>query len=164
MSFSPFNPFTTPPQRGPQRNAAGVKQPPKTEKEIARDKRKQALRFMFNPELGQSFDSMKYSHSLFMSLIANVFLQTGLIDATYPGLREPSQLKLTTLLQTAYHGLEFTREGMPRVLLFGSFVASLAAVVFAIFIFALSVISAPAEKAPKSVQDLPPEIQQKLKQ
>jgi hypothetical protein len=163
MSFSPFNPFTQPPPRRPQqRPTAGVKQ--KNPKDAGKEKHGQVLRFLFNPELGQGFESLHQTHGMFLRLIANVFLQTGLIDATYEGLRDPQKLKLVTLIETAYHGLEYTRLGMPRVLLFASFVGSLFAVALSILIFALSLFSTtPAPSAPAAGQPAAPAIQNRVR-
>ncbi len=146
MSFDPFNPFTQPPRR-PQNSRPGTAQgrpqqpSPKDLKAQKKEQRSKVMRYMFNPELGSSLEGIKETHGHFMRLIANIFLQTGLIDAAYPGLRDPKQLKLLTLIETAYRGLEYTREGMPRVLLFAAFVGSLAAVVLAVLIFAVSIMS-----------------------
>lgn len=145
MSFDPFNPFTQNQRRPPNRGTGAASRPqqpnPKDAKAQKKAQRSKVMRYMFNPELGSSLEGIKETHGMFMRLVANIFLQTGLIDATYPGLRDPKQLKLLTLIETAYRGLEYTREGMPRVLLFGAFVGSLAAVVLAVLIFIVSIMS-----------------------
>lgn len=159
MSFQPFNPFSQPQKQKPQGPVAGTKKAA-SPKEEARAKRNQVLRFMFNPELGQGFQSMRETHQVFLGLVANVFLQTGLIDATYPGLRDPAQLKLATLLKAAHASLEYTREGMPRVMLYYAFVGSMVAVVLSIFIFIITIASShPRTAQPVPVQQ-PPAIEQ----
>lgn len=154
MSFDPFNPFTQPPRRpqnGAQMGARNAGQKPgnnKGTKAEAKAKRSKVLRFMFNPEFGSSFEGFKEAHGLFLRLVANVFLQAGLIDATYPGLSDPQQLKLKTLLETAYRDLQYTREGMPRVLLFYAFVGSMAAVVISLLIFLAHIAQGGTAPAP----------------
>ena len=142
-NFDPFN------QR-PRQSYAPSPRPraPLDEKLAAKMQRKQVMRFLFNPEVGQSFEGLKETHGLFLRLVANVFLQTGLVDAAYPGFRDASALTLPSLLRYAYAQLEFTREGLPRVLLFGAFVGSLVAVVLAMIVFVFSVLHAAPTAAP----------------
>lgn len=126
-----FDPFNQHPQR-PIRPLAG--RPIAHDAQNEKIQRKDVMRFLFNPELGSGLQSLNQTHQLFLKLIANLFLQTGLVDATYVGFRDPSRLSLITLVYTAYRGLELTREGIPRVLLFASFVGSMVAVVLSLLI------------------------------
>lgn len=158
MSFQPFNPFSQPQKQKPQGPVAGTKVG--GTKEEARAKRNKVLRFMFNPELGQGFDSMRETHLVFLGLVANIFLQTGLIDATYPGLRDPKQLKLATLIRTAHEGLQYTRDGMPRVMLFYSFVGSMVAVVLSILVFIITIMSAHPHAPQAAPAQQPPAVEQ----
>src|SRR5262245_35056044 len=121
MSFRPFNPFVPPPENRP--TSASGKKPVDPHKE---DRRK-VMRFLFHPELGSGLQGMKETHGLFLRLVCNIFLQTGMVDAAYPGIADPKKLSLASLLKYAYEHLEFTREGMPRVLMFGAFIASMGA-------------------------------------
>jgi|ERR1043166_2621537 hypothetical protein len=128
-----FNPLNQKPP-GPQMTAGDPTGP---EGDKGKQMRGKVLRYMFNPEFGQSVRHVGETHSLFLRLLANVFLQTRMIDSTYPGLQDESQLKLITLLTTAWRRLEFTQAGLPQVLLFFAFVGSAAAVVLAILAFIL---------------------------
>lgn len=140
-----FDPFNQKPNR-PQPPIAGSKIP-----QTPQDKkmqRKQVMRFLFNPELGSSFEGMAQTHSMFLRLMANIFLQTGLIDASFRGFTDPTAMGLASLMREAYKNLEFTKEGLPKVLLFGAFVGSLAAVVLSAILFALALAGHPKHAQP----------------
>jgi hypothetical protein len=138
MSFKPFNPFVPPPQNRPQQPVDNKGRPVDPRKE----QRRKIMRFLFHPELGSGFDGLKETHGLFLRLVSNVFLQTGVIDAAYPGIADPKKLSFVSLMQYAYNNLEFTREGMPRALMFGAFIASLLAVLMAMILFAAHLLGA----------------------
>jgi hypothetical protein len=121
-NFDPFN--QKPP--GPRFDAGRV-----GDKQKKGESRK-VLRYMFNPEIGESLKQVGETHSLFLKLVANVFLQTGLIDAAYPGLADPRQLKFHSLVMYAWGNLQFTREGAPQVLLFSAFMGTFVAVALAV--------------------------------
>lgn len=131
-NFDPFNQRPTGPFKGP---IAGTPMAGKGDK----SQRNKVLRFMFNPEIGDDLRNMRGQHEHFLKLIANIFLQTGLIDAAYPGFTDPSQLTLRSLILEAYHNLRFTREGLPQVLLFGAFIGSLVVVGLSVVFFVLMV-------------------------
>jgi hypothetical protein len=132
-NFDPFNQLGN-----KQRPLAGT--PQDGGKKATRNK---VLRYMFNPELGEDFKNFSQNHTQFLKLVANIFLQTGLIDASYLGFTDPSQLGLKSLLETAYRNLRFTRDGMPQVLLYFAFVGSLVVVALSIVFFILSLGSNP---------------------
>ncbi|NDE91455.1 MAG: hypothetical protein EB059_10050 [Alphaproteobacteria bacterium] len=102
------------------------------------------LRYMFNPEIGDDIKNFRQNHTHFLRLITNIFLQTGLIDASYRGLANPDRYGLKELLVHAYRNLRFTREGLPQVLLYFAFVGSLVVVALSIVFFILSLSSHPA--------------------
>lgn len=139
QNFDPFN---------QQQNRPRAGTPTGKPADDKKKKRNQVLRFMFHPELGNSFHEVTEGHVHFVRLIGNLFLQTGLVDATYPGFSDPAQMKLVTLIRTAYNNLEFTREGLPRVLLFAAFVGSMAAVIVAVLLFFLTVAAPVQQKMP----------------
>ncbi len=138
QNFDPFNQQQGGPFKG-QRPIAGT--PTGNQKEKSQTSK--VLRFMFNPELGEDIKNMRSSHGQFLKLISNIFLQTGLIDASYPGLADPNRLGLKSLMETAYRNLRFTREGLPQVLLFFAFAGSLVVVALSILFFVLSISSNP---------------------
>jgi hypothetical protein len=123
-----------PPSGQPQLDKKGRPVDPKKEE------RRKVLRFLFNPELGSGFHSMRESHTMFLRLVCNIFLQTGIIDAAYPGISDPRRLTFMSLMTYAASNLEFTREGMPRVLMFGAFIASLGAMGLAILVFVIHLL------------------------
>ncbi|MBI3418649.1 MAG: hypothetical protein HY053_00740 [Proteobacteria bacterium] len=144
MSFTPFNPFQPPPPQRP--NFIQQPQPPLVDKkgrpiDPRTQKRREIMRFLLNPELGSGLEGLHETHGMFLRLICNIFLQTGVIDAAYPGIADPKQLTLLSLLHYAASHLEFTQEGMPRVLMFGAFVASLLAMVLTVIFFIVHVLS-----------------------
>lgn len=150
-----FDPFNQQPQNL-HRPLAGTRIPsPGDDK---REQRKQVMRFLFHPELGQGFQSLTGTHKMFVKLVANLFLQTGLVDATYPGFRDPQQLGIISLIITAYRGLEFNEAGMPRVLLFVAFVGSLFTVVFSLAIFLFSFASHSAGSGGPPPAATPPAV------
>lgn len=139
QNFDPFNQQPGGPFKG-QRPIAGIPNEPNGKQ---RSQTSKILRFMFNPELGEDIKNMRGSHDQFLKLISNLFLQTGLIDASYPGFADPNQMGLKSLMETAYRNLRFTREGLPQVLLFFAFAGSLVVVALSIVFFILSIGSNP---------------------
>jgi hypothetical protein len=139
MSFRPFNPFVPPPQNRPQQQQVDNKGRPIDPR---KEQRRKVMRFLFHPELGSGFEGLKDTHMLFVRLVSNIFLQTGVIDAAYPGIADPTKLSFLSLMKYAANSLEFTREGMPRVLMFGAFIASILAVLMAMALFAAHLFGA----------------------
>lgn len=144
MRGSNFDPFNQQQRAG--RPVAGT--PIGDEQGKPKKKRNEVLNFMFNPEIGESFKGVSEGHEHFVRLIANLFLQTGLIDASYPGFADPRQMKIITIMYMAYRNLEFTRDGLPRVLLFAAFVGSLFAVAISIILFFLTVAAPQQQQMP----------------
>lgn len=138
QNFDPFNQQPGGPFKG-QRPLAGIPTGEKKEK----SQTSKILRFMFNPELGEDIKNLRGSHGQFLKLISNLFLQTGLIDASYPGFADPNQMGLKSLMETAYRNLRFTREGLPQVLLFFAFAGSLVVVGLSVLFFIVSIGSNP---------------------
>ncbi len=137
-NFDPFNQQPGNPFKG-QRPIAGIP----TGNQKGKTQTGKILRYMFNPELGEDIRNMRGQHGHFLKLITNLFLQTGLIDATYIGLADPSRMGLISLIEEAYKNLRFTREGLPQVLLFATFVGSLAVVALSIVFFIMMLGSSP---------------------
>lgn len=135
QNFDPFNQ-----QQNQQRPIAGT---PINNPMDGKKTRGKILRFMFNPEFGEDIRNMRQNHTHFLKLVTNIFLQTGLIDASYQGLRDNSQLGLRSLVETAFKNLQFTKEGLPQVLLFFTFVGSMAVIVMCLLFFMISLGSSP---------------------
>ncbi len=129
-NFDPFNQQPGGPFKGP-RPIAGI--PTGNQKEKSQTGK--ILRFMFNPEFGEDIKNMGGQHSHFLKLITNLFLQTGLIDATYIGLVDPNRMGLVSLIKEAHKNLRYTRDGLPQLLLFYSFVGSLVVVGLSVIFF-----------------------------
>jgi hypothetical protein len=137
MSYRPFNPFVPPPQNRPVRPQVDDKGRPIDPR---KEQRSKVMRFLFHPELGSGFEGLKETHVLFLRLVCNIFLQTGVIDAAYPGIADPKRLSFIGLMQYAANSLQFTREGMPRVLMFGAFIASILAVLLSMILFIVHLV------------------------
>lgn len=136
-----FDPFNQRPSQQQQRPIAGV---PMGEPNQGNKKQgSKILRFMFNPEIGEDFKNLRQNHTHFLQLISNIFLQTGLIDAAYPGFTDPNKMGLRSLLEEAYRNLRFTKEGIPQILLFFSFVGSLIVIGMSLLFFIISLGATP---------------------
>ncbi len=136
-NFDPFN------QQGPFKGQRPIAGTPTEQQGKQKSQTSKILRYMFNPEFGEDIKNMRGSHGHFLKLICNIFLQTGLIDAAYPGLADPSQMGLKSLMEYAYRNLRFTREGLPQVLLFFAFAGSLVVVGLSVLFFIISIGSNP---------------------
>jgi hypothetical protein len=137
MSFRPFNPFVPPPPDRPRNSRVDSNGRPI---DPQKEQRPSVMRFLLHPELGSGLSELRDTHGLFLRLVCNIFLQTGVIDAAYPGIADPRKLSLIGLLSYAASNLQFTREGMPRVLMFGAFIASLIAVVLSMLLFTVHLL------------------------
>jgi hypothetical protein len=162
MSFKPFNPFVPPPQQ--KREEPLVVDKKGRPVDPIKAQRRKIARFLINPELGSGFQDMKQTHGLFLRLVCNVFLQIGLIDAAYPGISDEKKLNLRTMLIYAYNNLEYTREGMPRVLMFYSFIFSIAAMALAIMVFAIQLTGAGDPRYAHKANQPRPVAQQPVQQ
>ena len=60
--------------------------------------------------------------SIFVQIIAMVFAMNGLFPKNHPGMTgdpdNPVRLRLSDIIRTAWSGLSFTKEGLPKTLLF----------------------------------------------
>ena len=83
--------------------------------------RRSVLGTMFNPRVGESIRPIGESFTIFVNLIALVFAMNGLFPKNHPALtNEPDapRLHLMDVIRTAWDGLSFTKQGLPKVLLF----------------------------------------------
>ncbi len=88
--------------------------------EPAAPKRPSILGTMFNPRIGDSLRPLGETTSVFVQLIAMVFAMNGLFPKNHPALLgvEGARLNLSEIFGTAWNSLSFTKEGLPKVILF----------------------------------------------
>jgi hypothetical protein len=84
--------------------------------------RRSALGIMFNPDIGDSIRPLGQVISIFVQLIAMIFATNGLFPKDHPALSTKAsgtpRLTLFEIFSTAWAGLSFTPEGLPKVILF----------------------------------------------
>ena len=99
--------------------------------------RRSAFSLIFKPDFGSSIRPIGEAGAVFVRLIAMIFLMNGLVPKNHPDLKSNAEnnLSLSKILSIAWVGLSFTKEGLPKVLLFF-------AVIGAILLIALSAITA----------------------
>lgn len=85
-----------------------------------------ALRFAFNPELGTQVRPMQESVDIFVNILAMCFIALKMFPANHPAYlgANGARLTLPLLLSTVWHDLEFTKENIPKILIFFSVIAS----------------------------------------
>ncbi|MDD3289031.1 MAG: DotA/TraY family protein [Alphaproteobacteria bacterium] len=83
--------------------------------------------FMFNPEIGKDIKPIGESISMFVRTIGLIFASNGLFPRNHPALmNEPgARLTMGEIISTSYKGINFTREGMPKAILFFAVVGCL---------------------------------------
>jgi len=90
----------------------------KNEKE--KTKKRSTLGFLFNPRFGDDIKPLGESIKMFVRLIAMIFASNGLFPKNHPALLGDLNVRLTMaeVIATAYQNVSFTREGMPKALIF----------------------------------------------
>ena len=82
---------------------------------------------LFNPQLGPAFSPMRESTRIFLHLLAGVFSIYKLLPKDYPGLNDPeAHLTLSDIIASAWQNVRFTREGLPRAIIFFAVVGVMA--------------------------------------
>jgi conjugal transfer/type IV secretion protein DotA/TraY len=81
--------------------------------------KRSVLGLLFNPQLGPALTPMRDTTRVFLHLVAMVFSMYGMFPKNHPALKdENAQLSLFLILSTAWRSLEFSREGLSKVLIF----------------------------------------------
>lgn len=91
--------------------------------------KKQSLAgFLFNPRLGDDIRPIGENISMFVRFIALAFAANGLFPRNHPALLGETGHRLTMgmVISTAYRNVSFTREGLPKAILFFAIVGCLA--------------------------------------
>jgi len=93
-------------------------------------------KFIFTPEIGRSFEGVKFAWHLLVNLIAQIYAGVGLIDKDHPSLnlRNASQYRLQDIVKIAYRSLKWEREQVPQIIIFFAVLAFL-------FFIALSMVT-----------------------
>lgn len=89
-------------------------------KNPAEPKRRSILGTLFNPDIGASLRPLGETTSVFVQLIAMVFAMNGLFPKNHPALQNVGGARLTfsEIFSTAWNDLSFTKQGLPKVILF----------------------------------------------
>jgi len=102
--------------RVPGRNQSGKPaKPPKAPTAVG-----QATKFIFTPEIGRSFESVKFAWHILVNLVAQVYAGVGLIEKNHPclNLRNASRYKLQDIIKIAFQSLKWEREYIPQIIIF----------------------------------------------
>ncbi len=82
---------------------------------------------LFNPQLGPAFSPLRESTRIFLHLLAGVFSIYKLLPKDYPGLNDSeAHLTLSDIIASAWQNVRFTREGLPRAIIFFAVVGVMA--------------------------------------
>ncbi|MDE1901949.1 MAG: DotA/TraY family protein [Alphaproteobacteria bacterium] len=99
-------------------------------------KKQSVFGLLFNPHLGDSIRPAGEALGMFVTMVAMIFAMNGLFPKDHPGLKGGGRLRLEEVLRTAWGDLSFTRDGMPKVLLFfavsGGIVLSILSIITAL--------------------------------
>ncbi len=89
--------------------------------------KRSVLGFLFKPQLGPALTPMRDTTRIFVHLVAGVFSLYGLFPKTHPALRDETlRLPLQEVIGTAWNSLEFTRDGLSKVIVFFAVVGMMA--------------------------------------
>jgi len=93
-------------------------------------------KFIFTPEIGRSFESVKFAWHLLINLIAQIYVSVKLIPADHPctELRNAPNYKLFDIIHIAYKSLKWEKDQIPQIVIFFAVLAFL-------FFVALSLIT-----------------------
>ncbi|MDR3424352.1 MAG: DotA/TraY family protein [Alphaproteobacteria bacterium] len=116
-------------------------------------KRRSVFGSLFNPHLGESLSPIGQSFSLFVRIIAMIFAMNGLFPKDHPALNtdDNAPLSLSYVLRAAWGELSFTREGLPKVLLFSAVSSALALIALSVCIVLMLMFVHPAHAASNGV-------------
>ncbi|MDE2029447.1 MAG: DotA/TraY family protein [Alphaproteobacteria bacterium] len=90
-------------------------------------KKRSLFGLLFNPHLGASVSPLRESTKIFTQLLASVFAIYGLFPKDHPALRDQNaRLPFFSVIRTAWQNVEFTREGLPRAIIFFAVVGLMA--------------------------------------
>jgi len=135
-------------------------------KDSKEPKKRSTFGLLFNPEFGRDIKPIGESMGMFVRLIAMIFASNKLFPKDHPALMgvQGARLTMGEVITTAWRGLTFTREGLPKVILFFAVVGML--VFTALFVLALfaslfvgkahaaGMFEAPGGSDPASTTDL----------
>lgn len=101
----------------------------------------QAAKFVFMPEIGRSFESVKFAWHLLVNLVAQIYAGVGLIAKDHPclDLRNASQFKLFDIIRIAYKSLKWEKESIPQIVIFSAVLAFLFFIVLSLITVIMNV-------------------------
>ena len=102
-------------------------------------KRRSIFGTLFNPEIGVSLRPLSENATAFTHLLALIFASNGLFPKNHPALLgvEGARLSLSGIFETAWRDLSFTKEGLPKVILFFAVTGTLIFSILAVITFLL---------------------------
>lgn len=90
------------------------------------EKKRSIFGLLFNPRLDRDITPMKESASMFVRMLASLFVTTKLFPKDHPAFKDDKvRLTMREVIGTAYNNLSFTKEGVPQILYFGAVVGML---------------------------------------
>lgn len=128
------------PVRAPNHGAAGNRPPvrPVKAEEVVKKKTTagKVAKFMFAPEIGRSFQGVKFAWDILVNLVAQIYVMVKLIPADHPcaDFRNAGQHGLKEVVATAFKSLKWRRDDIPQIIMFFAVLAFL-------FFVALSLIT-----------------------
>lgn len=125
------------------------------EKNGEKPQKRSTLGFLFNPDLGSDIRPLRQSFGMFPRLLASIFAINGLFPRNHPAVLGDANASLTLgeVLGTAWANLSFTRQGLPKILLFFAVVGCVVSSVLLILTALLSALVPAAHAA--SIFDSP---------
>lgn len=108
---------------------------------------RQALKFLFLPDLKGSVSPLKDAGQMFVKLVALVFAQQGLFPRNHPALTTDARIDFAEVFRTAYQNLRWTKAGTPQLLFFFAVVGMLACSIIAVLSLIFGLIMGGAHAA-----------------
>ncbi len=120
--------------------------------ESGEPKKRSLLGFLFNPDFGSDIRPIRQNFAMFLRMIAVIFASSGLFPKNHPALTgalppdDPrARLTLMYIINMGWNSFSFTKEDLPKAVMFCAFVGALAFSVMAFFMIAMSLFIGSAQ-------------------
>jgi conjugal transfer/type IV secretion protein DotA/TraY len=110
----------------------------------AEARRPSTLRFLFNPEFGQSLQPLKETHGVFVHLILSLFVAYGLISRDHPLCQRGAKPRLLSVLLAGFRSLRWERGAWLQIVLYFLVVGIIGGTFLFITLLALGLFVTPA--------------------
>lgn len=112
------------------------------------EKKRSILGFLFNPRIDRDIAPIRENASMFVYMLATLFMSTKLFPKDHPAMQDPSiRLTIREVIGTAYSNLTLTKEGIPQIIFFCAVVGILGFSALFMLIFVLSLFTSNAHAA-----------------